>query len=192
MPPRAPLVLLRLPVSSYGFARRARVPIVVLGPVQRPGPDLDHWRCLIAPCPVWSPSLVSSHHLPFDLFAGMKFSDQPAGCPLILLFIEPAKQCFLSQNQPVSAKIVPAEHLHCYFLISSTSDDNLQIIRMLGHARTDVLFLVCRLVLSSAIHPSYYDGSIDLSVSRQLLSPHALVLSPWRLARRLPSVNVNV
>jgi hypothetical protein len=39
------------------------------------------------------------------------FSDQPAGCPLILLFIEPAKQCFLSQNQPVSAEILPAERL---------------------------------------------------------------------------------
>jgi hypothetical protein len=46
-----------------------------------------------------------------DLFAGLNFSDQPAGSPLILLFIQPAKQCFLSQNQPVSAEILPAERL---------------------------------------------------------------------------------
>lgn len=70
MPPRAraPLVLLRLPVSPYGFAARARrgrtepPPSSSLDPSrssERPGPDLDHWRCLIAPALSRAPLLRS-------------------------------------------------------------------------------------------------------------------------------------
>jgi hypothetical protein len=47
----------------------------------------------------------------FDPFAGLNFSDQPAGSPRISLFIKPAKHYFLSQNQPVSVKILSAERV---------------------------------------------------------------------------------
>jgi hypothetical protein len=79
------------------------------------GKDLrNKWMSLV---PVASKILLllapNKYSLPptIDLFAGLNFSEQPAGSPLILLFIQLVKQYFFSQNQPISAEILPAERL---------------------------------------------------------------------------------